>query len=210
MRVIGLTGGMGTGKSQAASILNELGAYIIDADIISREVVKKGTSTLENLSRCFGMEILDNNGDLDRKKLAEIVFNYPEKLEKLNDIVHKEVFKLIKQKIKNLKEKEFNGILVLDVPIPTKEFKKLSDQIWVVDADLDKRISRIKKRSGLSIEEIEKRINAQLSRKEYLGIADKVIANNGTIDELRNTIEKLFFEEREKTKSIDILGPTNH
>ena len=195
MRVIGLTGGMGSGKSLSASLLKELGAYIIDADKISRNVVKNGSRVLKELVEYFGTEILSVEGELDRKKLASIVFNYPEKLERLNDIVHKAVYKQIKWKLCDLNEKGFDGIVILDVPIPTGEFIRLSDQIWTVDAELDKRVSRVIERSGFSKEEAEKRIKLQLNREEYLNLADRTIPNNGTVDELKNIIKKLYKQD---------------
>jgi dephospho-CoA kinase len=194
MRVIGLTGGIGSGKSLTASLLEKLGAYIIDADKISRDVVKKGSSVLEELVEYFGTEILSAEGELDRKKLASSVFDYPKKLKRLNDIVHKEVYKQIKWKLYDLNKESFDGIVILDVPIPTGEFIKLSEQIWTVDAELDKRISRVIERSGFSKEEAEKRINSQLSREEYLNLADRIIPNNGTVNELNNIIQKLYKE----------------
>lgn len=192
MRVIGVTGGIGTGKSTVAGILKRHGAYVIDADEIAKRVVRKGQKTLDLIIDYFGTGILNDNGEIDRKRLADIVFQDANKLSILNEIVHQEVHRQIKKEIDELRNRQYNGIIVLDVPIPTNDFKQLSDEIWVVDSDLDKRLERVKKRSGFSREEALKRINTQMTREEYLSIADKVIINNGSEKELEDVVLSLI------------------
>ncbi len=192
MKIIGLTGGMGAGKSTAAAILEKLGAYIIDADEIAKRAVKKGGKTLNELTARFGTGILDIQGELDRKKLADIVFNDTEKLAELNKIVHREVFREIRNEINELESGDFKGILVLDVPIPTFEFRELAHQIWVVDAEPQIRLKRVLSRGGLSEEEALKRMNAQPEREDYLEMADRIIKNSGSINELERQLSNLL------------------
>ncbi len=192
MKVIGLTGGMGAGKSTAAAILKKLGAYIIDADEIAKRSVKKGGKTLAELTARFGTGILNTQGELDRKKLSDIVFNSPSELADLNKIVHSEVFREIRNEINRLEAKQFNGILVLDVPIPTLEFRELAHQIWVIDAEPDMRLKRVLNRGGLSEEEALNRMRAQPAREDYFRMADIIVENSSSVSELEKRLRKLI------------------
>ncbi len=186
--ILGITGGIGSGKSTVSSFLKEIGAAVIDADLISRQVVMPGEKALEELTEVFGNDILDDWGQLQRKKLAEIVFNNREKLEKLNGILHKYVAKRIKD---NVKEQLINNtnIIVIDAPIPIKEgFLDLCHQVWTVSADKELRIRRIMQRSEMTYEEAVSRINSQLSEQEYLRVADIVIDNNRDYSHLKEQV----------------------
>ncbi|MGE5474642.1 MAG: dephospho-CoA kinase [Ignavibacteriales bacterium] len=194
MRIIGLTGGIGSGKSTTAEILESIGAYIINADEIAKELLGNGKKAYEEVLDFFGSEILDENKEIDRKKLASIVFNDKSKLAVLNEITHKQVYRKMEDIINQLKHKGFNGIVILDVPIPNEEFKKMSGEIWVVDCDDETRISRVVKRMGITREEAIKRMNAQLKREDYLRLADRVIRNKGTKEELKNSVINLLEE----------------
>lgn len=190
MKIIGLTGGIGSGKSTVAQILKKYGAYIIDADTLARELLQKNEKVAKEIVNHFGVKILDSDGEIDRRSLAQIVFNNKEELKFLNNITHPEVEKKTLSILLRLKQEGFEGIAVLDVPIPTEYFIKTSDVIWVVDSDFDVRVQRIIQRSGFTIEEAEKRINSQMSQKEYLKIADVVIINNGTIEDIEKQVKK--------------------
>lgn len=194
MRIIGITGGIGSGKTTTAKILESLGAYIIDADEIAKGLLKNGYKAYNEIIDFFGSEILDENYEIDRKKLAGIVFNDKSKLTVLNEIMHTQVYIKIKDIINQLKQEDFKGIVILDVPIPNEEFKKISDEIWVVDSDDETRISRVVKRMGITREEAVKRMNAQLKREDYLRLADKVIRNKGTEEALKSLVINLLEE----------------
>jgi len=194
MRIIGITGGIGSGKSTAAEILESLGAFIIDADEIAKELLKKGNRAYNEIVDYFGAEILDDDKEINRKKLASIVFNNRPNLAVLNDITHKEVYRKMEETIEFLKQKDNIRIVVLDVPIPNEDFKKMTNEIWVVDCDDEVRIARIINRMGITREEAIKRINSQLKREDYLRLADKVIRNKGTEEELRNSVVNLLEE----------------
>jgi len=191
--VIGVTGGIGAGKSMVSRILVDLGAKVVDADKIARDIVKPGEPALMELVNEFGKEILTGQGELDRQKLSQMVFGDNEKIEKLNKITHK----YIVERIINLVEKEKRDkrfdIIVLDVPIPVKKgFLDIADEIWVVTADKETRIERIIKRSGFTREEAEKRIASLPGDEEYLEIADEVIENNSSLEELEKKVAKLY------------------
>lgn len=193
MYVIGVTGGIGAGKSMVSRILVDLGAKVVDADKIARDIVKPGEPALMELVNEFGKEILTGQGELYRQKLSQMVFGDNEKIEKLNKITHK----YIVERIINLVEKEKRDkrfdIIVLDVPIPVKKgFLDIADEIWVVTADKETRIERIIKRSGFTREEAEKRIASLPADEEYLEIADEVIENNSSLEELEKKVAKLY------------------
>ena len=193
MKVIGVTGPIGSGKSTVSRILSEAGAFIIDADKIAKEVVCKGKKAYQELIDYFGRGILNPEEELDRKKLAAIVFGDNEKLQAINGIVHKYVVEEIIEQIDKLMTDKSNDLVVLDVPIPVKHgFIDIADEIWVVTADKETRISRIMKRNGFDREEALRRINAQMSEEEYLKLADHVILNNGSEKQLGEKIRDLL------------------
>lgn len=193
-KVIGITGGIGTGKSTVTGILKNLGAYIIDADKIAGEVVKKGEKAMEEILIFFGNSIIKPDGELDRKKLAEIVFCDEKKLEVLNEITHKYISDKILGKLLEAKNEKSNRTIVIDAPIPIKHgFIDSVDIIWVVTADLEKRITRVMERNGIGYNDVLSRINSQDRKIDYLSYADEVIVNNGNLKELEEVVNKLFY-----------------
>ncbi|HOQ01134.1 MAG TPA: dephospho-CoA kinase [Acetivibrio clariflavus] len=191
MRIIGVTGGIGSGKSTVSKILASFGAQVIDADVLARQIVQKGQKALEEIVNYFGEAVLDSEGNLDRKKLSGIVFKDKKKLEALNRITHNYIAEKIIEEIKKIKEDE---TVVVDAPIPIEHgFIDVVEEIWTVIADKEVRIKRVMERSGLTYNEVEDRINSQLSDEFYLSISDRVIVNNGSIEELRLQVEKYFF-----------------
>ncbi len=185
MFVIGLTGGTGSGKSTVASILSRYGGKVIDADLIAREVVARGSKALEELVEYFGREILDEDRNLNRKKLAQMVFTDREKLQLLNNITHKYIVERMLEELEKLKSEGNARFIVIDAPIPVEHgFLDVADTVWVVAADPDQRIRRIMERSDLTYEEAVNRINSQISQEDYIKIAHEVIYNNGTFEQL--------------------------
>ncbi|ABN52119.1 MAG TPA: dephospho-CoA kinase [Hungateiclostridium thermocellum] len=188
MRTIGVTGGIGSGKSTVSKILADLGAQIIDADVIARDVILKGHEAYQEIVDYFGSQILLPDGEIDRKKLAGEVFNNKDKLEILNGITHKHVAQIIIERHEILKKT--GKTIVIDAPIPIKHgFLDIVDEVWVVVADRETRIKRVMKRSGFSYEQVLERINAQLSDEYYCSLADVIIENGGTCEELRRIVE---------------------
>lgn len=190
--VLGITGGIGSGKSTVSHILEELGAVIIDADIISRQVVMPGERALAELLDVFGKDILDDSGKLKRKKLAEEVFNDEARLQILNSIMHKYVAQRIKDIVKEHILKK-TRVIVIDAPIPIKiGFLDLCDEVWTVSASMELRIERIMQRNGMTYEEAVSRINSQITDQEYISIANKVIYNNKDIFHLKEEVKSQF------------------
>lgn len=187
--ILGITGGIGSGKSTVSTLLKEMGAAVIDADVLSREVVMPGEPALEELTAVFGKAILDDWGQLKRKALADVVFQDKTKLEVLNKIVHKYVAQRIKDNVKEQLEK-MTKIIVIDAPIPINEgFLNLCHTVWTVHSDMETRILRVMKRSAMTYDEAISRIQSQIKDEEYLKIADTVIYNDKDISSLKEEVK---------------------
>lgn len=181
--IIGVTGGIGTGKTAFSEFLGIAGARLIIADDLVHELYEKDESLIKAIGERFGSETV-RNGMVDRTKLSEVVFGNMEKLKKLNRLVHKRVGEEIASRIHR---QEGENLIVIDAPIPVKRgFLEFCDKVVVLKSSRDKRIERIKKRSGLTGEQIEKVFRAQPDDREYEKIADIVIENNGSLDELKD------------------------
>ena len=189
--VIGISGGMGSGKSSVTQIMADLGAQVVDADEISHTVTEGNKPAVYEIAAAFGDRFVDMYGRLNRPLLAKHVFGDREKLDKLEAIVHKYVIAEMDAQVKLFRTKG-RGVMVLDVPIPVKRgFLDNVDQVWIVDADTETRIDRVIRRSNITKEQAQSRIDSQLSREEYLALADLVIPNNGSMQELRTFVSKL-------------------
>jgi len=187
--IIGITGGIGCGKSVVLEILKEAGASIIDSDKLGHEALCE-SNVKKKLISSFGFDILDDNRNVDRKKLS-FVFADKKRLEKLNSILHPIIIKKIQEKIEILQKK--SGIIALEIPLLYEcNLGYLSDVVCVVYADLETRKKRLEKR-GLSNFEILERIKSQMPLEEKVVKADIVIMNNGTKNQLKTEIfEKIL------------------
>ncbi len=188
MLVVGLTGGIGSGKSLAAQFFAELGALVIDADQLARHAIERGSEGFDELIATFGDSIL-NNGLVDRRALGELVFRDSEAKKKLEGIIHPIVRREFEEAVQSL---EKNEVLIYEIPLlfETKAMDRF-DYIVTVEADMQLRKERLLKK-GLRISEIESRIAAQASREERTSIADQVFENNGSEDELLRSVENLW------------------
>lgn len=185
--IIGLTGGIATGKSTVARILASLGAYIVNADKIGHNILEKNKDAYNEVINEFGKNIVEENGKIDRSKLGDIVFSDKNKLEKLESITHPYIVEEIKYETKE-KIKEYHH-LVLDVPLLFETgLENIVDVTWVVVCSHEKQIERITKRDDLSRKEAQKRISAQMEISQKIKLADFVIYNNGTKEELNNKV----------------------
>ncbi|NLI60426.1 MAG: dephospho-CoA kinase [Clostridiales bacterium] len=194
MRIIGLTGGIAAGKSQVSSMLMELGAVIIDADIVAREIVKKGLPAWKEIRDEFGEEYLLPDGEINRKKLGELVFSHADALAKLNDITHPAIKASIENSIDHLIAEDYQGIVVVDAALLLeKGWETMVDEVWVVDAPVEKTIERLMVRNNLSREQALSRINSQMSRQQRIDKADKIIYNNWDISSLREQVEENWY-----------------
>ena len=194
MFVLGMTGGIGCGKSTVAAICKEAGLPVIDADELSRKVTSTEGAAIPELIEVFGQSVIDEKGALDRQKMAQIAFHDKKALDKLSAIVHRYVLEEMQKEVKRLAEAGEKAV-VLDVPIPVKHgFLDLCDQVWVVWADDSSRIERLSRR-GMSEAEARRRMAMQMSREDYLALADHVIENNDSLEALRQNVLSLLTKE---------------
>ena len=192
MYLIGLTGGIASGKSVVGKRLAERGAVHIDADLLAREVVEPGTPGLEAIMERFGTDVIDRDGSLDRAALGAIIFSDPNARMDLNGITHPAVKALTKKLFAEAEARDPHAVVVYDVPLLVEGLKgddyHRFDLVVVVNASMDTRMSRLMELRGLSREEAVHRLNSQATDTERLAIADVVIDSNGTLDEtLRQT-----------------------
>ena len=184
MRVIGITGGIGSGKSKVLSILEKHGVTIINADIIAREIVKKGEKAYFEIVNHFGDRVLNSDREINRKKLGQIVFSEEKELITLNNITHAIIGQKIKKKLKGFSEKSVE-LVAIEAAIPIKEgFLDIVDEVWVVTLDLESKLDRIMKRDSISREEALKRIAFQSKEYYYLQLSNKIINNSGNLASL--------------------------
>ncbi|CAI8955808.1 MULTISPECIES: dephospho-CoA kinase [Bacillus] len=192
--VIGLTGGIASGKSTVSQMFCELHIPVIDADIIAREVVEQGKEAYKEIVDVFGEEILQADGELDRPKLGSIVFHNEEKRLRLNKIVHPAVRKEMNVQ-KDMYIKEGMQAVVLDIPLLFEsKLTSLVDQILVVAVAPSTQLERLMKRNGFIEEEAKARIDSQMSLAEKITLADKVIYNDGTIAETKAQLHRILKE----------------
>ncbi|PTV95650.1 dephospho-CoA kinase [Halanaerobium saccharolyticum] len=191
--IIGLTGGIATGKSTAAEYLKEKGARIIDADQISHQISRRGEKGWQLVVDEFGDQILKDNGEFDRDKLGEIVFSDPQKRKKLESLLHPLIiYEMKEQAHQYLKNDE---IVVFMAPLLYEAgLDRFCDQIWVISSSEAEQIKRMEKRNNFSREEALNRIKAQMPLAEKEEKADVVIENNSTIADLKNKID-LYWEK---------------
>lgn len=191
MRVIGITGPSGSGKSAVSEILLKKGAVNIDADKIAHDIILKGTDAYDKLVGYFGSEIVGVDGEILRRKLGNIVFSDGgEKLKFLNDVTHKFIFDEMERQIK---EAEKNGafMVIIDAPLLIEgKFITLAKEVWAVHADRNVQIKRIMQRDGISREEAENRLSRQKPWEVYAGFATKIIENSTDLNDLEKEVEK--------------------
>ena len=191
MKVIGLTGGVGSGKSLVAQILKEeTGAELVITDDIGHIVMAKTGSAFDLVVERFGNEIVSKSGEIDRKKLADIVFNDKKAIKDLNDIVHPKVKEYIEQYIESRKEKAGNIILESAILFETG-CDKYCDEIWYVYVPGDIRIERLKESRGYSVQKCEAVMASQKPDEFYISRSDRVIKNDGSVEMLREILKNI-------------------
>lgn len=192
--VIGLTGGIASGKSTVSQMFRELQIPVIDADIIAREVVEQGKEAYKEIVDVFGEEILQADGELDRPKLGSIVFHNEEKRLRLNKIVHPAVRKEMNVQ-KDMYIKEGVQAVVLDIPLLFEsKLTALVDRIVVVAVSPSMQLERLMKRNGFTEEDARARIDSQMPLAEKATLANKVIYNDGTIAETKAQLQLILKE----------------
>ena len=187
MKVIGITGGSGVGKTIVTEILSEKGIYVIDADIVSKQMVHKGSEYLNDIQKCFGKEILNEFEELDRKALADIIYNNKTKKALLDNITYKYIVPKVKEIINQNSKQD---VIVIDAALLIEsELYKDCDIVVAVVSDRENRIRRICNRDKISLEIAEKRINMQQLDEFYTNNADVIIYNNGYVEDLKKQVE---------------------
>lgn len=187
MYLIGITGGIGSGKSTVTEFIRNKKIKVVDADEISREITKDGSHTINQLVTIFGEEILKEPGVLDRKKLAKLVFNDLDMKKKLDDFM---LIRIISEINRQLMLLSNEGLVFLDAPLLYEaELDKICEEVWTVSAPLEVRIARVMKRDGVSKEEVKERINNQMPDEEKNKLADVVLDNSSDKIKLEQDIE---------------------
>ena len=192
MIVIGLTGGIGSGKSEVSRMLKEFGAEIIDADRVGHEAYLPNTETYDKVVAEFGDDILQTDGAIDRKQLGARIFAEPEARERLNAIVHPRMYAMVEERIQRLREQSATAV-VLDAAILIEAgWDSLVDEVWVVAAPEEMVVQRIGQRNGLPAEQVRQRIRAQITSEERARHAAVVIDNNEGLDELSAQVQEVW------------------
>ncbi len=194
MKRIGLTGGIGSGKSTVAKMFEELGAVIIDADQISRDLMRPGSPVLAQVAETFGNQILTNDGHLIRPELAKIVFSDSQAREKLNNIVHPAVRRHSAQLAEEAQAApDFSGIIIEDIPLlaETGQAHRF-DAVVVVEVEPDIRLQRLVQQRGMAEDDARARMAAQASDEQRREIATWVVDNSRSLDDTRGQVEEIY------------------
>lgn len=190
---IGLTGGIGAGKSTVAALLEELGGVVIHADVVGHEVYLPHTTGWQRVTAAFGNEIVKPDQTIDRQKLGAIVFRNPAALEQLNAIVHPLIYAEVERRIGLLRASNVVAPIVVEAAILIEaNWLPLVDEVWLVVASKDAVVQRLSRQRGLSPVEVSRRIEAQLSDAERRKVAHVVIENRGAVEDLRQQVTAIW------------------
>jgi dephospho-CoA kinase len=195
MVVVGITGGIGSGKGLATEFFRSRGAVILDADQIARELAQPGSQMLAQLAAAFGGEALSADGSLNRKRLAELVFGRPEAVAKLNAITHPPIVAEVKRRLGSMRTKGKVALACVVAPLLLEAGgKDLVDRLLVVTADEGERVARVRERDGLSEEEVRLRMAAQMPVEEQVRQADWVLDTTGSREQAIEQLERIWSE----------------
>lgn len=193
-KVIGLTGGIASGKSTVSELLSVFGFKVIDADKAAREAVKKGSKGLAQVREVFGDEAIDENGEMNRRYMGDLVFNHPEKRLELNAIIHPIVRDIMEEEKQEYLKQGYN--VIMDIPLLFEnELENTVDEVWVVYTSESIQMDRLMQRNNLSLEDAKARVYSQISIDKKSRMADHVIDNLGDKLELKQNLERLLKEE---------------
>jgi dephospho-CoA kinase len=186
--IIGLTGGIGSGKTAVSETFEDLGITVVDADLASRVVVEKGKPCLEKIAEHFGEDILNENSELDRAKLREIIFNSSEEKNWLESLLHPAIAGQIQDELKA--STSAYTILVSPLLLETNQ-KEFCSKVLIVDVPVEVQVDRTLKRDGVSEEQVQSIIKSQISREARLELADEIIMNDGNLEDLKLAVKDL-------------------
>ena len=193
-KVIGLTGGIASGKSTVSELLSVFGFKVVDADKAAREAVKKGSKGLAQVREVFGDEAIDENGEMNRRYMGDLVFNHPEKRLELNAIIHPIVRDIMEEEKQEYLKQGYN--VIMDIPLLFEnELENTVDEVWVVYTSESIQMDRLMQRNNLSLEDAKARVYSQISIDKKSRMADHVIDNVGDKLELKQNLERLLEEE---------------
>jgi len=195
MLIVGLTGGVASGKSTVSSALREEGAYLIDADQIARDLVQPHTPIWQELIDTFGEDILQKDGSIHRKRLAALVFSNREKRTRLNQVLHPRIKEETQRRLRAIGQSDPEAIVVIDAAllVETGDYREM-DELIVVRATEAQQMERLRERDGASLREAKQIVSAQIPLEEKLKVADFVIGNEGSIQETRRQAKAVFQE----------------
>jgi len=192
--VIGLTGGIASGKSTVSNMFKKMNIIVIDADVEARLAVMKGEAAYERIVAEFGREILLENGEIDRQKLGSIIFHQADKRQRLNEMTHPEVRKRMLEQVETAKNKD-EEVVILDIPLLFEsKLNHMVDKTLLVYVDRETQLHRLIERNNLSLVDAEARIQSQMPLKDKVMLADAVINNNGSIDDTKRQLIGLLAE----------------
>lgn len=207
MLIVGLTGGIASGKSTIADMFKREGAYIIDIDMISRDVVKPGRPAWQDVAHIFGKEVLNEDQTLNRKKVGDIVFSDAEKRKKLEEIIHPKITAEKLMKINEIAKKDNQAIVIIDIPLLIETDKQDTvDKVVLVYTSPQGQIERLVKRDGLSLEDAHKRLTSQMPIENKKKYAHYIINNEEPLEEIQKKVKEIFRElkkeEAQKQKKL--------
>ena len=190
MFIIGMTGGIGSGKSEALKIFKSLSIKVIDLDNISKEITETSHQAIQEIKLVFGDAIFDKDNQLDRKKLKEIIFSDKNKKINLEKILHPKIYEEVKKRLNALSHESY---VVIDIPLlfETNKYTSLISRSLVIDCKENDQIERVKKRDGIDISVIQSIIDQQINRSSRIEKADDVVINDGSIEKLEESIKSL-------------------
>ncbi len=191
--LVGLTGGIATGKTAVASMLSELGAVLIDFDVLARRVVEPGRPAWRDIVSCFGEQVLAEDRTIDRRRLGEIVFADEARRRKLESFTHPRIAELFVAEVQRIRESEPEAIIQAAVPLLIEaDMQSMFNHVVVVFAPEEVQVERLMARDGLTREDAEARIRAQMAITDKLTYADSVIDNGGSLEDTRRQVEDLW------------------
>ena len=194
MLVIGLNGGIGTGKTEVSRILAGLGAEIVNADVLGHQAYEPQTATWRQVVGAFGKGVLSEAGEVDRRKLGAVVFADEEALSRLNAIVHPRIHQMIVERLEELRARSLEAAVVEAALFVEANWTPLADELWVTAAPEEAVIKRLRSRTGLDEKAIRARIESQMPQEERLRHADVIVDNDGSLDDLREHVERLWHD----------------
>ena len=192
MLVIGLTGGIGTGKTEVSRLLQELGAEVINADQVGHEAYTPHSEAWEEVVKAFGDNILQENGEIDRRKLGSIVFADPENLATLNGIMHPRMAAIVREKLRGLETQGVEVAVVEAAVLFEASWDTLVNEVWTTESPEEFVVARLQERNGFEPDEIRKRIASQMSSDERFRRATEVVSNSGELPDLENTVKEIW------------------